>query len=92
MSSSISRSIPPMVIIELDEGYVVAASNECVTLTSDAAKAMTFACEGAALNYVTENAPGVLAWAGCIKFCRCTSSSFLRALGRQRSPASARVL
>jgi hypothetical protein len=73
-------NIPAIVIVELDDGYVVNASNGCVALTSDPARARTFTSESAALNFLLEHAPGVVAWSCCVKFCRCTSNSFLRAM------------
>lgn len=66
-----------VVVIEFEDGYVAAASNECVTLTPDAGNAVTFISEAEALNFMVENAPGVLTWVGCVKFCRCSSSCVL---------------
>jgi len=82
----LAPNIPAIVVIEFDDGYVAAALNGCVTLTPDAAKAIIFISEAEALDFIVEKAPSVLAWAGCVKFCRCTSSSFFRALSRHSSP------
>jgi hypothetical protein len=82
-----TQTPPPIVIVDIEDGYVANASSGCVTLTLDPASALTFRSETAALNYLLSHAPGVVAWTSCLRFCRCTSNAFLRALNRERPDA-----